>query len=90
MKNEMVSLKEKKTMLYSKNDVFMSTDTFQTYRQTSNEAYGDNPFCSYSTPNFTWKAGLKVTKKYLHYITNDKLRFLLENNMRGEPSSCMG
>ena len=38
---------------------------------------------SYSTPSFTWKAGLKMTGVKLDYITDDKLRLLLENNMRG-------
>ena len=33
---------------------------------------------------------MKLTGVKLDYITDDKLRFLLENNMRGGPSSCMG
>ena len=66
----------------------LSTDMFQTYIDTK-KAYGINPFYSYSTPSFTWKAGLKMTGVKLDYITDDKLRLLLENNMRG-PSSCMG
>ena len=31
-----------------------------------------------------------MTGVTLDYITDDKLRLLLENNMRGGPSSCMG
>ena len=31
-----------------------------------------------------------MTGVKLDYITDDKLRLLLENNMRGGPSSCMG
>ena len=31
-----------------------------------------------------------MTRVKLDYITDDKLRLLLENNMRGGPSSCMG
>ena len=37
-----------------------------------------------------WKARLKMSGVKLDYITDDKLRLLLENNMRGGPSSCMG
>ena len=31
-----------------------------------------------------------MTGVTLDYITDDKLRLLLENNMRGGPSACMG
>ena len=31
-----------------------------------------------------------MTGVKLDYITDDKLRLLLENNMRGGPSACMG
>ena len=31
-----------------------------------------------------------MTEVTLDYIADDKLRFLLENNMRGRPSACMG
>ena len=33
---------------------------------------------------------MKVFGIKLDYITDDQLRLLLENNMRGGPSSCMG
>ena len=77
-------------MLYLKNDVLILTDIFQIYIDTCKKAYGISPLYSYSTPSFTWKAGLKMTGVKLDYITDDKLRLLLENNMRGGPSSCMG
>ena len=31
-----------------------------------------------------------MTGVHLDYITDDKLRILIGNNMRGGPSSCMG
>ena len=77
-------------MLYLKNDVLILTDIFQNYIDTCKKTYGINPLYSYSTPSFTWKAGLKMTGVKLDYITDDKLRLLLENNMRGGPSACMG
>ena len=89
VKNKITNLKEL-TMLYPKNDVLLLTDIFQNYIDTCKKAYGINPLYSYSTPSFTWKAGLKMTGVKLDYITDDKLRLLLENNMRGGPSSCMG
>ena len=89
VKNKITNLKEL-TMLYLKNDVLILTDIFQNYIDTCKKAYGINPLYSYSTPSFTWKAGLKMTGVKLDYITDDKLRLLLENNMRGGPSSCMG
>ena len=89
VKNKITNLKEL-TMLYLKNDVLLLTDIFQKYIDTCKKAYGINPLYSYSTPSFTWKAGLKMTGVKLDYITDDKLRLLLENNMRGGPSACMG
>ena len=77
-------------MLYLKNDVLLLTDIFQNYIDTCKKAYGINPLYSYSTPSFTWKAGLKMTGVTLDYITDDKVRLLLENNMREGPSACMG
>ena len=89
VKNRITNLKEL-TMLYLKNDVLLLTDIFQNYIDTYKEAYGINPLYSYSTPSFTWKAGLKMTGVTLDFITVDKLRILLENIMKGGPSSCMG
>ena len=74
------------TMLYLKNDVLLLTDILQNFIDTCKKAYAINPLYSYSTPSFTWKAGLKMTGVKLDYITDDKLRLLLENNMRGGPS----
>ena len=89
VKHKTTNLKEL-TMLYLKNDVLLLTDIFQNYIDSCKKAYGNNPLYSYSTPSFTWKAGLKMTGVKLDYITDDKLRILLENNMRGGPSACMG
>ena len=85
IKNKITNLKEL-TMLYLKNDVLLLTDISQNYIDTCKKAYGINPLYSYTSPSFTWKAGLKMTGVKL----DDKLRLLLENNMRGGPSSCMG
>ena len=89
VKNKISNLKEL-TMLYLKNDVLLLTDIFQNYIDTCKKAYGINPLYSYGTPSFTRKAGLKMTGVKLDYITDDKLRLLLENNMRAGPSACMG
>ena len=89
IKNKITNLKEL-TMLYLKNDVLLLTNSFQNYIETCNKAYGFNSLHSYSTPSFTWKAGLKMTGVKLDYLTDDKLRLLLENNMRGGPISCLG
>ena len=89
VKNRITNLKEL-TMLYLKNDLLLLTDIFQNYIDTCKKAYDINPLYSYSTPSFTWKAGLKMTGVKLDFITDDKLRLLLENNMQGGPSACMG
>ena len=45
---------------------------------------------SYSTPYFTWKAGLKYNGVKLDFIADDTFRLLLENNIRVGPISCIG
>ena len=70
-------------MLFLKNDVLLLTEIFQNYIDTCISAYGINLLFSYSTPSFTWKAGLKYIGVKLDYIADDKLRSLLKNNMRG-------
>ena len=70
--------------------MLLLTDIFQNSIDTCKKANGINPLYSYSTPSFTWKANLKITGVKLDYIDDDKLRLLLENNMRGGPSSCTG
>ena len=77
-------------MFFSRNDVILLTGFFQNYEDTCQKAYGYISLSSYSTPSFTWKAGFKLIGVKLDYKTDDKLRFLLEKNMRERPSSCMG
>ena len=89
IKNKITTLKEL-TLLYLKNDVLLFTDIIQNYIDTCKKAFGINTLYSYSTPSFTLKAGLEMTGGKLDYITDDKLRLLLENYMRGGPSFCMG
>ena len=78
------------TKFYLKIDVLLLTDIFQKYTDTCKKVYGIDPIYSYSTLSFTWKAGWKMTGITLDYLTDDKLILLLENNMRGGPSACMG
>ena len=61
VKNKITNLKEL-TMLYLKNDALFLTDIFQNHIDTCKKAYGINPLYSYSTPSFTWKAGMKMTR----------------------------
>ena len=89
IKYKITNLKEL-TKLYLKKDVLLLTDIFQNYIDTCKKAYGINPLYLYSTTSITWKAGLKMTGVKLDYITDDKLRLLLENNMRVGTSSCIG
>ena len=70
--------------------MLLLSDFFEKFKNTCKKASGNNPLYSYRTPSFTWKAGLKITGVKLDYITDDRLRLLLENNMRGGPCSCMG
>ena len=66
------------------------TIVFQIYINTCETAYDIIPLYSYSTPRFSWKAVLKHTGVKLHYLTDDQLTLLLQNNMPGGRSKCMG
>ena len=66
-------------MLYLKKDVLILTDNFKNYIDTCKKSYDENPLYSSSTPKFTWRAGLKMIGGKIDYITDDKLRILLEN-----------
>ena len=77
-------------LMYLKKDVLLLTVVLQNHKETCNSAYGINLLCSYSTPSFAWKAGWKHTGVELEYIADDRIELLLENNMRGRPSFCMG
>ena len=73
-------------MIYLNNDVLLLRNTFQIYIKTCNSAYGNIPLYSYSTTSFTWKAGLNRTGVEVDFKTDDKLRLLLENNMKAGPA----
>ena len=78
------------TTFYLKIDVLLLfTDFFPIYKVTCKEAYGINSLYSYSTPSSKWEAGRKKTAVQLDYVTDDRLRILLENKKRGGPNSCM-
>ena len=55
----------------------------------SKPANGINKIYSLSTATFTGEAGLKHTGVELDFRAHDKLRLLLENNMRCGPASVM-
>ena len=62
----------------------------ENFIELGKKEYGLNPQFSYSSPGYTWKAGLKFTNIKLDYIKDHKLLLLLENNIRGGISSVMG
>ena len=73
-----------------KNELLLLTAIFRNYIDSFKSVYRIDPLYSYSSPGLTLKAGVKHTGIRLDYITDDKLRLLLENNMQGVLSSCMG
>ena len=78
------------TMFYLQMDVLQLADVFENFVQTPTEEYGINPLYSYSAPEYTWKAGLKVTKINIDFMKDKELLLLLENNFRGGSSSVIG
>ena len=78
------------TMLYLKMDVLQLADVFENFVESSTRVYKINPLYSYSLPDYTWKAGLKLTNIKLDFIKDKELLLLLDNNIRGGISSVMG
>ena len=73
-----------------KNDVISLTYIFQNYIDTCWKTYDDNPLFFPVHRVFTWMAGFRNTGVELDYINDDKFRRILENIMRGGPSSVCG
>ena len=76
-------------MLYLKIGVLLLTDIFKNCIVECKEDYGNNPVYSDSTPYFTRQEGVKSMGVKLEFITDDRFRLFLENNMRGGTSSCL-
>ena len=77
-------------MLCLKNDILLITGFLRIFMDTRKSAKSISPLYSFITPSFTWKAGLNYTGVKLDYMAADKLRLLLENNLRGETSFVFG
>ena len=77
-------------MLPLKNDVLFLVKFLRNDIDRSKEAYGYNILFSYSIRCLVWEAVLKYTGANLDHITDDVLGLLLENIMRGGPSSVWG
>ena len=75
----------------SKNNVLIKTEIFQNFsKKNCKGAHGFNPLFCQTAPSFTWNAGSKISGVRIEYITDDKLRSLLQNLMRSGPASVMG
>ena len=70
--------------------VLQLSDVSENFVEKSTLEYSINPSYSYSLPEYTWKAGLKMTKIKLDFINDKHLLLPLENNIRGGISSVMG
>ena len=77
-------------MLYLKMDLLQLIDELGNFVEKSTLMYGINSLYSYTAPDYAWIAGMKFTKTKLHYINDNHLVMLLENNKRGGVSSVMG
>ena len=63
--------KRTKYVFSKKTDVLLLTDIFQKIINSCKPALGVNSHSSFSTPTFTWKAGLKHTGIEFEYIAHD-------------------
>ena len=78
------------TDLYLKSDIDLLTDVFENFIEFSLKEFGINPLYCYSLRGFTWLWGLNFTDVELHYLKDDTLIRLVENDVRGGVSSVMG
>ena len=70
-------------MFYIKGEVLQLADVFENFVEKATLEYNINPLYSFSLPGYTWRAGLKITKRKLDFIKDKELLLLLENNIRG-------
>ena len=81
---------EELTQLYLKSDVILLADVFEKFITTSFKTFKINPLYCVSLPGYTWECGLKNTNIKLQTLQDKDMILLIENNIRGGISVCMG
>ena len=84
-----IEIGEKLTQLYSKNDVFSTTDIFEKFVKTSFKEFDIILLYCVSLPGYTWQSGLKYTDINLQTLQDKELISLLENKIKGGKNSVM-
>ena len=69
--------------LYLRNDVILSADVFETYRNACMKTYKLDPAHYYTSPGLNWDALLKKTQVELELITDYDMYLFIEKGLRG-------
>ena len=77
-------------MIYQKLDVLILSDVFENFRKLCIKEYKIDPAYCYSAPGLTWNAGLKYTKVELDLLTDENMRLMFKDGIRGGFSGVLG
>ena len=69
--------------LYLLTDVCLLADVFETFRETSKEAYDLDPAYFVSAPQLAWNAMLRFIKRPIHLITDAEMYRMIQPAVRG-------
>ena len=75
--------------LYLKTDVLLLADVMENFRKLCLKSYSIDPCYVFSTPGFTWQAGLRYTKVQLELLRDVEMYLFFERGIRGGISTII-
>ena len=75
--------------LYNKSDVLLLADVFENFRDVCLKNYKLDPAWYYTSPGLAWNAALKSTKIELELLSDNDMRLMIQQGIRGGISTIM-